>query len=126
MTEDKIVDIRSRMNLTNQNWDRLPKHIRRGFTIAKNMDQEELSALFEFLGQIILSDVEHGLKGEETEFLFDEIDKMYEQWQQEKEAQLKTCFFCDEETDVGVCLGCLVKKCGGGDAILKDRRVPEK
>ncbi len=123
---DKIVDIRSRMNLISQKWEKLPEVVRRGYTVAKNMDRDDMAALYELLSRMILFDVEQGLKGEDTEFLFDEIDKLYEKWEQEKQDQIKTCFFCDEETDVGVCLGCLMKKCGGADGILKDRRVPGK
>jgi len=110
---DKIVDIRSRMNLISQKWDKLPEHIKRGLTLAKKMDEEDLRTLINMIGTLILHDVEEGLKGHDTQFLFDKIDELYEQYEQEKEEHLATCHFCGQTADTGVCLECLGQKIGG-------------
>ena len=117
----KVIDIKTKMNLISQKWNELPEHIKRGLNVAKNMDEEDLRNLFNMLGTLIIRDVEQGLKGEPTEFLFEKIDALYEQYEQENKELQSTCHFCGEETDTGVCLECLALKLGGADKYKKWR-----
>ena len=117
----KVIDIKTKMNMISQKWNKLPEHIRKGLNVAKNMDEEDLRHLFNMLGTLILRDVEQGLKGEPTEFLFEKIDALYSQYEQKKQRLQSTCHFCGDETDTGVCLECLIQKLGGADQYKKWR-----
>ena len=110
---EKVTDIRTKMNLASQKLNELPEHIKRGLALARKMDEEDLRTLFNMFGTLVLHDVEEGLKGRNTQFLFDKIDELYEQHEQEKKDLLATCHFCGETADTGVCLECLGQKVGG-------------
>ena len=105
---DKFQKLKSKM-------PRAPDWVQEGYEAMKKLSDREQLAIVQYIFGLILSDVETGLKGEDAEIFFTKIDELYEAVEAQSQENTKTCFFCDQAVDAGVCLGCLMKLAKGDD-----------
>ena len=108
----EIFNFDEKLGVFKANLRDVPPWVREGMSLFEAMSPKSRELMVRFVFTMIKSDVISGLKDEDAGVFFDEINSLYEAQRTADVKMQNTCFFCDEDADMGLCLRHLMQILG--------------